>query len=281
LGRGRPACREIDVSNGSVLFRPLRTCLLLAIAVAVASGTLRRAGAGEEIAVGTIYLTNPVGDIHKITIRGQLGGTGTILLDNNRCGLNLFGDTTICTRNPVSPIDVRITASRAKDPSDGGRRVYRVAGRYYLTVPATGLGNYRLAVVNEEGGVRVLSLEEQIGHGEVTHAPPPPEPEPDAKARAGARLGAAQYTAIQKGSEITLRARGEHPDAGYVVYFERPDPSANPPTFRLLHEAPDTRQNSGPTAFERRTRFEAASRVAFVIVQDRNGSHRVPVQRAR
>jgi hypothetical protein len=163
--------------------------------------------------------------------------------------------------------------------------VFRLVGRlepegtrYYLTVPRGAVGNYRLAVVSAEGKVRVISLEELHGArapavGGGTTVPPPMEP--------AARLSTAAYTAVRRDNQVTLRALGEHPTAGYRVAFERVPGNAEPPEFRLVEQPPVGNPKRERTTFDVQVTFESSRPPRYVRVTDVKGRHRVPVQLAR
>lgn len=259
------------------------TTALCALLLGGPAVPLATAEAGVEVSVQTIYLTHAIGGIRRIKIEGELGGPGRVVLDPNHCGLNLFGDTTICSEQPVEPYTVELRQLTVRDPSGEGRRVYRLVGnlppqgyRYYLTVPKSGVGNYRLAVVSPGGAVRVLSLEELHRAGSEKGGGSGPMP----VAPKGAELCEAVYTAVQRAGLITIRAHGQHGTPGHRVRFERLRGDVYPPEFRLVHLAPAGRPAAKPTPFEVDLSFPAATRVAYVHVTDAKGRQRIPVQQA-
>ncbi|MFZ0565322.1 MAG: hypothetical protein WAM28_03970 [Chlamydiales bacterium] len=120
----------------------------------------------SEISLQSSYLYPSIEGIHRIRIQGELGGDATIVLDSNVCGLNQFGDITICTQMYFEPTAIRMKQLRIADPKGMGRFIYQLEGvidpdyEYYLVTPPKKGGGFRLIVVDQyEETKRVIPLE--------------------------------------------------------------------------------------------------------------------------
>lgn len=76
------------------------------------------------------YLGSAVAGFHGFRIEFELDGNvpaqGTLVMDPNACGLNGFGDRTICTRIAPTHEEVAVTELRVHDPTGQRRRVFDV-----------------------------------------------------------------------------------------------------------------------------------------------------------
>jgi hypothetical protein len=107
----------------------LLAALLSLIAVAV------RAAEPEGVVVDhkTLYLTEPLGDVRRVELRGTIRGkegTGSILMDTNQCKLNEFGDRTVSQLALVEPFPVSFREIEGEfvDPSPKkNRRVFLIS----------------------------------------------------------------------------------------------------------------------------------------------------------
>lgn len=136
----------------------------------------------KEIALQTLYLTEPLGRAHYVLIRGQLGGAGSLSLDGNGCsGFDVFGDPLFCTLAGYVPIAVKIQPVRPLkadsqqrylfdvviDPNQGpapspsaALTLGQLPFRLILVLGKEATGPHRFAVMNKNGVVvRVIPLE--------------------------------------------------------------------------------------------------------------------------
>ena len=118
----------------------------------------------QAILVQTPYLNDPLGRGRQVTLYGVLDGTGTLTFDPNRCGLNDFGDTEMCTMMAPANRQVDLIHLRRPDPRGMGRKLYSVrnsglSGQLYLVVPSDPLcGPFRFVHVTS-AGTRVIGAE--------------------------------------------------------------------------------------------------------------------------
>ena len=255
-----------------------RVCLLAVILV-IAAGAPSIASAQEkkqaakaesgrpQIAMRTVYLQEPIGRAHQITVRGELGGAGQVTLDANTCTLSQFGDTAVCTKIFFPPIDVKLRQLRLADPTGQERRIFQLDGKldppdasFFLIVPRRRSQPHRLVVNLANDHRRVVTLE--------TLPPPAAKPELCKKAT---------YRAEQADGKVTLYASGEHPTAGWKVAFEQLPIRIFPPQFRLVCFPPKGPAAQVITPFKAKTSFTADQAIPQVIVHDDAGQHKVPV----
>ncbi len=90
-------------------------------------------------------------------------------------------------------------------------------------------------------------------------------------------MGYGDYSAEYKNGEITLKATGDAPSAGYKVWFEQSMIAVFPPEFSLMWEAPGGLAADMMTPFVAQVSFPADEEVTHVIVHDDEGTHTVAV----
>lgn len=222
-----------------------------------------------QVRLRTVYLQEPIGRAHQITIRGELGGAGHVTLDGNTCTLTRFGDPGVCTQIFFAPIEVKLRQLRLADPSGQGRRLFQLDGKlappgasFFLVVPRRRSQPHRLVVDLGNDHRRVVTLETM---------PEPPAGKPELCKNA-------KYRAAQADGKVTLYARGEHPTAGWKVAFEQLPIRIFPPQFRLVCFPPNDETAQVITPFETETSFAANQSVRQVVVHDDRGQHKVPVE---
>ena len=231
-----------------------------------------KAPTAPQINLRTVYLSDPIGNAHQITITGQLGGAGQITLDGNTCVTSSFGDTTVCTKVLFPPTDIKLVQLRLADPSGRGRRLFLLQGelapvgaKYHLVVPRRRSEPHRLVVDLGNDRRRVVTLERPLGA---------PRPKPEL-------CREAEYRAEQADGKVTIFAQGEHPTAAWKVAFEQLPIRIFPPQFRLVCFPPSGLAAQVITPFTTQTSFDADQPVKVVIVHDERGQHRVPVAQKR
>jgi hypothetical protein len=87
-----------------------------------------------RVLLKSAYLVDPivikVGEnnikVHRITLTGILGETGSLILDGNECSVNSFGDADECTTVEYMPIAVKLTNLATKDPTGNKRTLGEV-----------------------------------------------------------------------------------------------------------------------------------------------------------
>lgn len=99
-----------------------------------------------------------------------------------------------------------------------------------------------------------------------------------AKAGKPIALCSGRYYAEQIPGAVLIHAHGYHNTSGYKVFFEKSPLAIFPPQYTLWHIKP-----SGPvleviTPFSVSTSFNAAERVASVVINDADGKHSVLVE---
>lgn len=118
--------------------------------------------------LATSFLPTKIAGASRIVLTGTITGQegeGELILDPNRCGLDNFGDPTICTEIAPLPRKVTFQQSRQQDPKGQGRRLFSIngegfVGNFALIVPARPNGNYRL-VHTVEMNKTVVTFERQ------------------------------------------------------------------------------------------------------------------------
>ncbi len=138
------------------------TCLLGLPHLAVAQGSR-----GRVVALETLPLVPPVGDIHRITLSGSLDQGGEMVLDGNQfSSADRFGDFQTSTAAFYPPVAVQFRYVDLPDSTGARRKVYEIVGaaqppktRYYLVSPSRKSGNYRLIIDQQGQDRRVVSLE--------------------------------------------------------------------------------------------------------------------------
>jgi hypothetical protein len=218
--------------------------------------------------MASVHLQDHIGRAHRITVRGELGGDGEVVLDGNTCTVTQFGDLGVCTEIFFRPIPVKLIQLRIADPTGAGRRLFQLSGelepagaKYFLVVPRRRSEAHRLVVDLGDERRRVVTLEPV--------AKPIPKPE---------LCKNVEYEAEQSGGKVTLTANGEHPTAGWKVTFEELPIRIFPPQFRLVCYPTDEIVAQVITPFEASTSFDSDDPVKQVIVHDQNGQHKVTVQ---
>ena len=219
------------------------------------------------VTLRTVYLSEPIGRGHQITVSGELGGAGQVTLDSNTCTITQFGDPGICTKIFVEPVEVRLRQLRVADPTGQGRRVFQLDGKlepadaqFFLIVPRRRSEPHRLVVDLGNDHRRVVTLE--------AVAPPPRKPELCKNVR---------YRAEQADGKVRLFAQGDHSTAGWRVAFEQLPIRIFPPQFRLVCFPPQGSAAQVVTPFEAKTSFSSDQPIEQVVVHDGAGQHKLPV----
>lgn len=99
--------------------------------------------------------------------------------------------------------------------------------------------------------------------------------------KAGWELGAANYTARQKGETVTVTATGENPTAGFKIELAREAVKIFPPRLALYRKRPDGFAAQVITPFTVCIAFKSRQPVSAVTVRDSRGEHRVNVTPVR
>lgn len=94
--------------------------------------------------------------VHSLRIEGDLASGGQLFPDPNGCGLNEFGDPTICTMAFLPAQRFTFEKVGIQDPAEQGRRLYQLQGlgstnEVFLVVPGNQSGPYRLIQKNPTG----------------------------------------------------------------------------------------------------------------------------------
>jgi hypothetical protein len=230
----------------------------------------------HDIAVTTTYLEKPVEQFHQLGLTATLGGEGTLLLDPNTCQLNPFGDREACTLIAPASRHVQLVLTDHSDPAGKNRRLYAVNGAalphmLYLVV-SPDCSSSRFVYADRSGHRRVLALEQ-------TDLRPSAGPSiNEADGQKEATLCQGTYRAHRVSGLVVVFAAGSHPTSGYRTYFELLPIDIHPPEFALRHIAPSGLANPVITPFTTWTSFHATDTIDHVIVHDRRGRHRVPVE---
>jgi hypothetical protein len=89
----------------------------------------------------------------------------------------------------------------------------------------------------------------------------------------------AEYTASQAPSEeVTIRAAGTHPSAGYETKFVVSPLRIYPPQWMLAMKRPEGAAAQVPTPFDVTTSFKANNQIGRLRVTDATGPHDVHVE---
>lgn len=226
---------------------------------------------GPIIAMRTIYMQEPIGQAHRISIRGELGGKGQVVLDGNTCTLTQFGDPGVCTEIAFPPIEVKTTQVRLADPTGQGRRLFLLEGKlrpddakFFLVVPRRRSQPHRLIVDLSGDHRRAVTLESI-----------PTAPATDGKPRL---CSSAKYQAVQREGKVVLTGEGEHPTEGWLVAFEQLPIKIFPPQWRLVCLPPKLPAEKKAVPFKVSTSFKADQAVKEIIIHDDRGRHKVPVK---
>jgi hypothetical protein len=91
----------------------------------------------------------------------------------------------------------------------------------------------------------------------------------------------ATYTATQSAGEVTIRATGEHPSAGYDTKLVQSMLRIWPPQWMLAVKKPDGAAAAVMTPFDATGSFKAKDPVETVSVRDARGLQKVPVEQAK
>jgi hypothetical protein len=225
-----------------------------------------------RVAVRTVYLTDPVGDVHTLTLVGTLGATGTLWLDRNACRVDDFGDAVPLTQAPSQDLEVLLVRRQAADPL--GRQLYAVennglAHPLDLVVPADGIEPFRF-VYHDRGALtpRPITLERLLHTGGG-----------GPRGDFGIELCVARYSVQQQPDGIvSVCAFGSHPTSGFRVFFSQLPYPVFPPEFELLHVTPSDITTPVVTPFVKQTSFDAHTTVDYVILHDADGTHTVLVE---
>ena len=227
--------------------------------------------AGPQIHLKTAYLQQAVDGARQISIQGQLGGTGQLQLDPNTCGVNQFGDTTVCTRMAPRLVKVELKQAKLADPTGHGRRLFLISGmpgpaKYFLVVPKNRSGIHRL-VIQTGNAHRAITLEPQAtGKGRPADKP---------------LCRNVAYRAEQRGDKVTITAAGNHRSAGWQAHFEDLPIRIWPPQFKLVCIPPSGMAAQVIVPYEVRRTFVANQPVSKVVVHDGNGKHEIAVAQVK
>jgi len=158
-----------------------------------------------QVALRTVYLAEPIGRCHQITVSGELGGAGQVTLDGNTCTITQFGDLGVCTKIAFEPVEVKIRQLRLADPTGQGRRLFQLDGKlepadaqFFLIVPRRRSQPHRLVVDLSNDHRRVVTLEP---------VPPPPR-KPELCQKAKYRAEQADGSCSQSLMPLTLKEAG-------------------------------------------------------------------------
>jgi hypothetical protein len=89
----------------------------------------------------------------------------------------------------------------------------------------------------------------------------------------------AEYTASQSpNEEVTIRATGTHPSAGYEAKFVVSPLRIYPPQWMLAVKRPEGSLAQVMTPFDVTTSFKASNQIATIRVTDASGGHNVHVE---
>ncbi len=121
----------------------------------------------RAVHLATAYQTQSIGGAHRFVLRGEPGGSGTVVPDPNECVVDEFGEPLICTEIFPLPVDVRIRRLDLVDRTGEGRRIFHLDGNlrpegsiYYLMIPRHREDAHRL-IIDVGGEVRhVITLEQ-------------------------------------------------------------------------------------------------------------------------
>jgi hypothetical protein len=127
-------------------------------------------GCRHTVKHGTVLLNDPIGNIHRIHIDGNVNESGTIAFDPNTGPLNLLGDPERITLMSIFREEIEFEQIDVNDQTEKGRKVYRMKGnfppfiqsnyQFYLVVPKSMKDSYRL-IINSGGRNRAITLEQK------------------------------------------------------------------------------------------------------------------------
>lgn len=87
-----------------------------------------------------------------------------------------------------------------------------------------------------------------------------------------------RYRAEQVPGAVIIHADGEHPTAGWLVYFEQLPIRIFPPQYEVVHVKPTGPVAEVITPFSIFTSFGASERIDEVVVHDAHGEHTIKVE---
>ena len=93
--------------------------------------------------------------------------------------------------------------------------------------------------------------------------------------------GGATYSASQTPDQVTIKAAGEHPSAGYETKLFTSPLRIYPPQFLLGRRAPTGPSAQVITPFEATASFRSTDPIRTVTVTDAAGKHQVTVDQAK
>ena len=246
--------------------------------------------------VRTVWMSHPLEGAHRIFLVGHLTGPkagGNLVLDPNACGLDVFGDETICTLMAPRTMPVTFHQLKIKDPQGRGRTVYEIvpksgqfANRLHVVVPHQLQDSWRLVSQDRSGTTRVITLETwdtpttrdsatgnlvTLGEKDL----------PVLTSGAGSDWELAQsdrLSAQQVPGMVLIKAEGTVPNPGYEVKFVRLPITIWPPQHALMWKAPE-----GPVIQPTRkyvvwTAFPAEEKIDVVTVFDSRGRREIKVE---
>ncbi len=121
----------------------------------------------RTVSLRTLPIDPPLDGVQRISLTGELGGDGELVLDRNAYQKpDRFGDFQSDRSVAAPPAAVRFQQIDLADETGRRRKVYEVIGqlsppgaRYYLVSPSRKTGAYRLVVDQSAVNRRVFALE--------------------------------------------------------------------------------------------------------------------------
>jgi hypothetical protein len=111
-------------------------------------------------------LTQPIGNVHVITIRGAISGKAELTLNSNSASISEYGDVQVITAKLCPAGSIGMERVELDPAWDQERRLYRLTGSriqeghtYYLVVPKDPGGIYRLVADIRGQSRRAVTLE--------------------------------------------------------------------------------------------------------------------------
>ncbi|QDT38958.1 hypothetical protein [Stratiformator vulcanicus] len=187
---------------------------------------------GDQVDLASVYMNEAVAGGHQIRLTGELGGTGELQLDPNRCGVDEFGNLTFCTRMAARPVPVKFEL--LKQNKIAGLFLYAIKGEglretLRLVVPENNEGNYRLVAMTDGKVTRVVTLEGGRKR-EANEGQPENGSNCDPLSRTvDGTTATAKVTAQKNGKGFVLTVSGKKPSISTVVtlspvrYIAQPD----------------------------------------------------------
>lgn len=255
------------------------------------------ASAGSKLMkVRTAWMSHPLEGAHRIFLVGHLTGPmagGNLLLDPNVCGLDLFGDETICTLMAPRAMPVTFHQLKIKDPQGRGRAVYEIvpksgqlANRLYVIVPHQLQDSWRLVSQDRSGTTRVITLENwdtpttrDSETGDLVTLGNKDLPVLTSGVGSGWELARSdRLSAQQVPGMVLIKAEGTLPNPGYEVKFVRLPMSIWPPRHALMWKASSEPGIQPTQDYIVWTAFPAEEKIDVVTVVDSRGRREIHVE---